>query len=140
MSTYRDDDFTAFIGLDWADAKHDFCLQPHGSEAREFGMFAHQPEAIEAWARALHQRFGGRIAIALELAKGPVVYALQKYDFFVLFPGEISVGISATQDFVKSLFTPWLCPTRSHNLLHEDVDRLRRNLQTVQLTIAQLED
>ncbi|ULU25309.1 IS110 family transposase [Dyella terrae] len=38
------------------------------------------------WARALHQRFGGRIAIALELTKGPVVYALQKYDFIVLFP------------------------------------------------------
>ena len=60
--------------------------KPHGSEAREFGTFAHQPEAIEAWAGGLHQRFGGRIAIALELAKGPVVYALQKYDFFVLFP------------------------------------------------------
>ncbi|MGO4522975.1 IS110 family transposase [Dyella sp. 2RAF44] len=78
--------FTAFIGLDWADAKHDFCLQPGDSGAREFGTFAHQAEAIEAWAHGIHQRFGGRIAIALELAKGPVVYALQKYDFLVLFP------------------------------------------------------
>ena len=84
MSMPSDAGFTAFAGLDWADAKHDFCLQPHGSDAREFGTFAHQPEAIEAWARALHQRFGGRIAIALELTKGPVVYALQKYDFIVL--------------------------------------------------------
>ena len=85
MRTHRDD-FTAFIGLDWADAKHDFCLQPADSETREFGTVAHQPDAIEAWAYALHQRFGGRIAIALELTKGPVVYALQKYDFLVLFP------------------------------------------------------
>jgi transposase len=67
-------------------AKHDFCLQPAGCDAREFGTVAHQPDAIEAWAYALHQRFGGRIAIALELTKGPVVYALQKYDFLVLFP------------------------------------------------------
>jgi hypothetical protein len=34
----------------------------------------------------LHQRFGGPIAVALELAKGPIVSALQKYDFFILFP------------------------------------------------------
>jgi transposase len=35
---------------------------------------------------ALHKRFGGPIAIAVELAKGPIVYALQKYDFLVIFP------------------------------------------------------
>jgi transposase len=86
MSKSLDGYFTAFVGLDWADAKHDFCLQPGDIGEREFGAFAHQPDAIDAWARALHQRFGGRIAIALELAKGPVVYALQKYDFLVLFP------------------------------------------------------
>jgi transposase len=86
MGMPSDAGFTAFIGLDWADAKHDVCLQPAGSAVREFGTVAHQPEAIEAWARGLHQRFGGRIAIALELTKGPVVYALQKYDFIVLFP------------------------------------------------------
>ena len=91
MRTHRDDDFTAFIGLDWADAKHDVCLQPAGSDAYEFGTFAHQPDAIDAWARGLHHRFGGRIAIALELAKGPVVYALQKYDFIVLFPIDASL-------------------------------------------------
>jgi hypothetical protein len=43
-------------------------------------------ECIDDWAKSLHQRFGGPIAIALELAKGPIVYALQKYDFLVLFP------------------------------------------------------
>ena len=34
----------------------------------------------------MHQRFGGPIAVVLELSKGPLVSALQKYDFFVLFP------------------------------------------------------
>ena len=29
---------------------------------------------------------GGPIAVALELSKGPIVSALQKYDFFVIFP------------------------------------------------------
>jgi transposase len=86
MGMPSDAGFTAFIGLDWADAKHDVCLQSAGSDLREFGTVAHQPDAIDTWVHALHQRFGGRIAIALELAKGPIVYALQKYDFLVLFP------------------------------------------------------
>jgi transposase len=102
MRTHRNDDFTAFIGLDWADAKHDFCLQVDDREEREFGTFAHRPDAIDAWAHALHRRFGGRIAIALELAKGPVVYALQKYDFIVLFPIDPSVLAKYREAFKPS--------------------------------------
>ena len=86
MKSTSDLEFTAFVGLDWADKKHDICLQAAGCEAREFDRFAHRVTAIEQWALSLHQRFGGRIAVALELSKGPIVYALQKYDFLVLFP------------------------------------------------------
>jgi transposase len=78
--------FTAYVGIDWADAKHDICVQAAGSEEREFDLIAHTPEAIEVWAKALHERFGGPIAVALELMKGPIVSALQKYDFFVIVP------------------------------------------------------
>ena len=78
--------FTAYVGIDWADAKHDICVQAAGSEEREFDLIAHTPEAIEIWAKALHERFGGPIAVALELMKGPIVSALQKYDFFVIVP------------------------------------------------------
>ncbi len=79
-------EFTAHIGIDWADTKHDICIQPAGSDTREFGRIAHQPEEIEQWAHSMHQRFGGPIAVVLELSKGPIVSALQRYDFFVLFP------------------------------------------------------
>jgi transposase len=78
--------FTAYVGIDWADTKHDICLQAAGNDRREFDCIPHQVARIDEWAKSLHQRFGGPIAIALELAKGPIVYALQKYDFFVLFP------------------------------------------------------
>ena len=78
--------FSAYVGIDWADTKHDVCLQAPGAEAREFDRIRHQMTDIDRWAQSLHQRFGGPIAVALELAKGPIVYALQKYDFFVLFP------------------------------------------------------
>ncbi len=86
MNRFDDFEFTAFIGIDWSDTKHDICIQPAGPHRREFDRIAHQPEDIEQWARAMHERFGGPIAVVLELAKGPLVSALQKYDFFVLFP------------------------------------------------------
>lgn len=78
--------FTAFVGIDWADTKHDVCVQAANSDQRELTCFPHQTNCIEEWALGMHRRFGGTIAIALELAKGPIVYALQKYDVFVLFP------------------------------------------------------
>lgn len=83
--------FTAQVGLDWADAKHDFCLQPGDGGSREFGTFLHQTDQIEAWVQGLKARFGGMIAVALELAQGPIVSALQKYDFIVLFPVDPSL-------------------------------------------------
>ena len=50
-------------------------------------MLEHRPECIDEWARNLRQRFKGKpIALALELDKGPIVSALRKYDFLVLFP------------------------------------------------------
>ena len=86
MNTHSNKPFTAFIGIDWADTKHDICLQAADSEQREFACIPHQVECIEEWALSIQQRFGGSIAIALELSKGPIVYALQKYDFFVIYP------------------------------------------------------
>src|SRR5262245_8148053 len=79
--------FAAFVGPDWADATHDGCLQAAGSAKRECFELEHTPEAIDAWVTALRTRFHGQpVAICLELTKGPLVSALRKYDFLVLFP------------------------------------------------------
>ena len=86
MEPLSHDEFTAFIGIDWADRKHDICLQAAHSERREFARIEHQVDHIDQWAASMRQRFGGPIAVALELSKGPLVYALQKYDFLVLYP------------------------------------------------------
>jgi len=63
---------------------------------------AHRPEAIEQWARALHQRFGGPIAVCLEMAKGPLVHALQRYGFLVLFPVNPATLAKYREAFVPS--------------------------------------
>jgi transposase len=79
--------FAAFVGIDWADAKHDGCLQATGAATRECFQLEHTPEAIDAWVTTLRTRFHGQpVAICLELNKGPLVFALRKYDFLVLFP------------------------------------------------------
>ena len=78
--------FTAYVGIDWANSKHDVCIQSADGGKREFDVILHQVEQIDEWAHALHRRFGSPIAVAVELCKGPIVSALQKYDFFVIFP------------------------------------------------------
>jgi transposase len=102
MKPHLDVEFAAFVGIDWSDTKHDICLQAANSEEREWAVVPHRPAAIDAWASALRQRFGGRpVAVCLELAKGPLVYALQKYDFLVLFPVH-----PATLAKYREAFTP----------------------------------
>lgn len=87
MTQSAPDTFAAFVGIDWADAKHDVCLQAAGSSKRECFQLEHTPEAIDAWVTTLRTRFNGHpVAVCLELNKGPLVFALRKYDFLILFP------------------------------------------------------
>jgi transposase len=87
MTQTSHDTFAAFVGIDWADAKHDICLQVAGTATRECFQLDHTPEAIAAWVTTLRTRFRGQpVAVCLELTKGPIVSALRKYDFLVLFP------------------------------------------------------
>jgi hypothetical protein len=69
-----------------ADKKHDVCICPKESDTREFDVIRHHAEAIDTWVNGFYQRYEGRIAVAIELSKGPIVSALQKYDFIDLFP------------------------------------------------------
>jgi transposase len=87
MQPVSPETFAAFVGLDWADAKHDICLQATGTAHREFLVLEHRPEAIDTWVQSLRTRFHGQpVAVCLELNKGPIVSALRKYEFLVLFP------------------------------------------------------
>jgi transposase len=87
MEAQGQEEFAALVGIDWADRRHAVCLQDTGKSAREFTTLVQKPEVIDAWATALCRRFAGRpVAVCLELRKGPLVYALAKYDFLILFP------------------------------------------------------
>lgn len=80
-------EFAALIGLDWSDKKHDVCLVEIATARRQAATLEHSPQAIDEWATALRARYSGRpVAICLEQSRGPLIYALLKYDFLVLYP------------------------------------------------------
>src|SRR5215467_587374 len=79
--------FAAFVGIDWADQKHVWCLQTADSPKRESGELEHTPEAVEVWVAQLCQQFAqGPIAVALEQLRGALVFMLAKYEPLHLFP------------------------------------------------------
>jgi len=96
-------EFAAFIGIDWADQKHIWCLQTAGSEQRESGELEHTPEAVESWVAHLYQRFAQRpIAVALEQSRGALVFMLSKYEPFHLFPVPAQMSASMRQALYPS--------------------------------------
>jgi hypothetical protein len=88
--------YAAYIGINWADQKHDICLYDPITQQFEFSVIGSQPEAIAAWAEGLRKRFaGGAIlfqrryanAICTKQKRGSLIYALCKYEFLVIYPG-----------------------------------------------------
>src|SRR5215472_1363665 len=57
-------EFAAFVGIDWADRKHVWCLQAADSRKREAGELEHKVEAVE----------------------GALVFRLNKYECLHIFP------------------------------------------------------
>ncbi len=79
--------FAAYVAIDWSDQKHDVCLVDSSTGKREKTVINHTPEALDEWAISLRTRFASKqIAVCLEQSRGPLIFALLKYDFFVLYP------------------------------------------------------
>jgi transposase len=82
-----ENDYAAFIAIDWADEKHAFSLQVAGHTKKETGTLEQKPEVIGAWLAKLRERFGGRqLAVAVEQSRGALIHALLSYDFIVIYP------------------------------------------------------
>ena len=70
MHKGEDEVYAAFVGIDWADKKHDVCLQVAGSAKRERLVLEHRSGVIQAWAEQLRERFGGApVAVSVELSR-----------------------------------------------------------------------
>lgn len=95
-------DVVAWVGLDWADQEHQGRLQAVGSSQVESFVLPQRPAALQDWVCQLRTRFPfGRVAIALEQSRGPLVYALMHYDFLLWYP----VPPKSLADYRKAFFS-----------------------------------
>ena len=101
MKDFSVDDFAAIVGIDWADKKHDICELPAGTRDYQWSVISSKPDQLHAWAMALEKRYPNQlIAVACELKKGPLIYALSQYRNLVLFP----VNPSSLAKYRKAFF------------------------------------
>jgi transposase len=78
--------FAAFVGIDWADRKHDFCLWDKEAGTPEFGRVEHRPALLHEWIASLRTRYPDqRIAVGLEQSRGALIHLMMQYEFIVLF-------------------------------------------------------
>lgn len=102
MKVYNVNDFAALIGIDWADTKHDICEHPTNTKKHHYSIIESKPEALHDWAMSLKQRYPNQqVAVVCELKKGPLIFALTKYDHLTLF----TVNPSTVAKYRKA-FTP----------------------------------
>jgi transposase len=81
------ENYVAYIGIDWADRKHDIALYDCASDSWQESIIQTRPQDLLDWVNQLRARYGeGKIAIAMEQKRGPLLYALCQYDNLVLFP------------------------------------------------------
>ena len=79
----------AFVGIDWADQKHDIVLcAATGNAQADHRSISSDPDALAEWALEMQGRFGsqGRILICLEQSRGALIYFLMGYECFDLYP------------------------------------------------------
>ncbi len=99
--------YAALVGLDWADQVHALSLCTAGSTQVERATLEQTPEALADWANSLRRRFpNGKIAVALEQARGALLAGLSQYEHIVLFP----INPKSLARFREALY-----PSRSKN-------------------------
>ena len=120
-------EFVGFVGIDWADQKHVWCLQAAGSTQRECGELEQKPETVEAWVGALCRRFGGGpIAVAVEQVQGALVCMLRKYECLHLVPVPSTMSAAMRKALYPSgAKDDWGDADLLRDLLVQHRDRLR---------------
>ncbi|NJO76963.1 MAG: IS110 family transposase [Leptolyngbyaceae cyanobacterium RM1_406_9] len=79
--------YAAYIGIDWADRKHDIHLYDPTTGQTEDYCIGARPQEIKDWVMRLQHRYGNApLAVCTEQKRGPLIYALCQYENLVLFP------------------------------------------------------
>lgn len=103
MKAFDINDFSVLVGIDWADKKHDVCEHVIGTSKYHYSIILSKPESLHGWVMSLKKRYPNQtIAVACELTKGPLIYALSKYDHLVLFSINPSTVAKYRKAFIHS--------------------------------------
>jgi len=75
----REQEFAAYIGVDWGNEQHHVSLYEPG-RGLEHLVLKHTAQGVHSWLKGLCERFGGRpVALGLETSKGPLIGALYEH-------------------------------------------------------------
>src|SRR5215472_16836752 len=76
----------AWIGMDWADEKHDVSVYEVATGKSEAAIIRQSPEAIQEWLGQLRSRYAdGYVGVVLEQGRGGLLNALTGCEFLVLY-------------------------------------------------------
>src|ERR1700730_16875262 len=79
----------AFVGIDWADQKHDVVLRSAGDPAEpEHQVVKSEINGLNDWIAEIDERLGekGKVLVCLEQSRGALMYQLMAYELFELYP------------------------------------------------------
>ena len=80
-------EYAAYLGIDWADKKHDPCLLDVAMGKKTRLVIQHTPAAIAEYFASLLVRYPGqRIAVGLEQSRGPFCLRFCNTTFWCCIP------------------------------------------------------
>lgn len=95
--------FCAWLGWDWGDKEHAFCLLVAEATKPETGKLAHSAEGLHRWFKELEKRFGARpVALALESNRGALLHVLAHYPWLTVFPVNPATSARYRKAFIPS--------------------------------------
>jgi transposase len=83
----------AYVGIDWADQKHDVVLRSaEGPAKAEHQVIKSEVNALNDWIAQMHERFGakGKVLVCLEQSRGALIYHLMAYELYPINPSKLA--------------------------------------------------
>lgn len=83
MESKETSSYDTFIGIDWADKKHDFFIKSGNKEKHL--TISSSPEELTQLIKSLYRGNDTQFAIAVECSKGPIINFLAQFPFITIF-------------------------------------------------------
>lgn len=103
QSIICNENFSAYIGMDWGDKEHACHLLDSTTGKTTECKLRHQPEALQEWVNQLRQDYPNqKIAVAIEQSRGAVINFLMQFDFIIIFVIHPKLAAKYRQAFKSS--------------------------------------